>query len=155
MWMGGGAGTAVQRRDTAWAMSQENVEIVLAQIDAYNRGDYDAALAFLDEQVEWQVPGVAALDAPASGVVRGHPQVAEQFARWLEAWETHVFEVTEALDHADHVFIEGLQVGRGRHSGLDVRVSTFHVFTLRDRKIVAMQVFPERAEALEAAGLSA
>jgi hypothetical protein len=51
------------------------------------------------------------------------------------------------------VFIAGLQVGRGRHSGLDVRVPTFHVFTLRDHKIVAMRAFAERAEAFEAAGL--
>ena len=133
---------------------QENVEIVCAQIDAYNRGDYDAALAALDEDVEWHVPGVAALDAPASGIVRGRARVAEQFARWLEAWEIHAFQVTDALSQGDDVFIAGLQVGRGRHSGLDIRVPTFHVFTLRDQKIVAMRAFTERAEALEAAGLS-
>ena len=134
-------------------MSEENVEIVRAQIDAYNRGDYDAALALLDEDVEWHVPEVAALDAPASGIVRGRARVAEQFARWLEAWETHAFQVTDALSHGDDVFVAGLQVGRGRHSGLDIRVPTFHVFTVRDQKIVAMRAFPERAEALEAAGL--
>ena len=135
-------------------MSEENVEIVRAQIDAYNRGDYDAALAFLDEEVEWHVPEVAALDAPASGIVQGRARVAEQFARWLEAWETHAFQVTDALSQGDDVFIAGLQVGRGRHSGLDIRLPTFHVFTVRDQKIVAMRAFPERAEALEAAGLS-
>jgi uncharacterized protein len=134
-------------------MSEENVEVVRAQIDAYNRGDYDAALALLDEEVEWHVPEVAALDAPASGIVQGRARVAEQFARWLEAWETHAFQVTEALSQGDDVFIAGLQVGRGRHSGLDIRVPTFHVFTLRDQKIVAMRAFPVRAEALEAAGL--
>ena len=57
-------------------MSQENVEIVRGQIAAFNRGDYDAALAALDEEVEWHVPDVAALDAPASGVVRGRAQVS-------------------------------------------------------------------------------
>ena len=50
-------------------MSQENVEIVCGQIEAFNRGDYDAALAVLDEEVEWHVPDVAALHAPASGVL--------------------------------------------------------------------------------------
>ena len=30
-------------RDTARAMSQENVEVVRASIDAWNRGDLDAA----------------------------------------------------------------------------------------------------------------
>ena len=135
-------------------MSEENVELVRAQIDAYNRGDYDAALALLDEDVEWHVPEVAALDAPASGIVQGRALVAEQFARWLEAWETHAFQVTDALSQGDDVFIAGLQVGRGRHSGLDIRVPTFHVFTVRDQKIVAMRAFSERADALEAAGLS-
>ena len=134
-------------------MSEGNVELVRAQIDAYNRGDYDAALALLDEEVEWHVPEVAALDAPASGIVQGRARVAEQFARWLEAWETHAFQVTDALSQGDDVFIAGLQVGRGRHSGLDLRVPTFHVFTVRDQKIVAMRAFPERADALEAAGL--
>jgi ketosteroid isomerase-like protein len=134
-------------------MSEENVELVRAQIDAYNRGDYDAALALLDEEVEWHVPEVAALDAPASGIVQGRALVAEQFARWLEAWETHAFQVTDALSQGDDVFIAGLQVGRGRHSGLDIRVPTFHVFTVRDQKIVAMRAFSERADALEAAGL--
>lgn len=129
------------------------MEVVRAQIDAYNRGDYDAALALLDEEVEWHVPEVAALDAPASGIVQGRARVAEQFARWLEAWETHAFQVTDALSQGDEVFIAGLQVGRGRHSGLDIRVPTFHVFTVRDQKIVAMRAFPERAEALDAAGL--
>ena len=135
-------------------MSEENVEIVRGQIDAFNRGDYDAALAVLDEEVEWQVPHVAALDAPASGVVRGRARVAEQFARWFEAWEIHAFQVTDARGQGEDVFIAGLQLGRGRHSGLDVRVPTYHVFTLRDHKIVAMRTFPERAQALEAAGLS-
>ena len=134
-------------------MSEENVEVVRAQIDAYNRGDYDAALALLDEEVEWHVPEVAALDAPASGLVQGRTRVAEQFARWLEAWESHAFQVTDALSQGDDVFIAGLQVGRGRHSGLDIRVPTFHVFTVRDQKIVAMRAFTERADALEAAGL--
>ena len=91
---------------------------------------------------------------PESGVVRGRAQVAEQFARWLEAWESHSFEVTDARSLGEVVFIAGLQVGRGGHRGLDVRVPTFHVFTLRDHKIVAMRAFAERAEALEAAGLS-
>ena len=134
-------------------MSEEKVEVVRAQIDAYNRGDYDAALALLDEEVEWHVPEVAALDAPASGIVQGRARVAEQFARWFEAWETHTFQVTDAISQGDDVFIAGLQVGRGRHSGLDIRVPTFHVFTVRDQKIVAMRAFPERADALEAAGL--
>ena len=135
-------------------MSQENVDIVRANINAFNRGDYEEALAVLDQDVEWHVPDVAGLDAPASGMVRGPERVAEVFARWLGAWDPFSFEVTEILGHGEQVFLAGLQVGRGRHSGVDVSVPTFHVCTLRDRRIVVMQTFPDRAAALEAAGLS-
>jgi ketosteroid isomerase-like protein len=134
-------------------MSQENVEIVRANIEAFNRGDYEEALAVLDQDVEWHVPDVAGLDAPASGMVRGRERVAEVFARWLGAWDPFSFEVTEILGHGEKVFLTGVQVGHGRHSGVDVSVPTFHVCTVRDRRIVVMQTFPDRAAALEAAGL--
>jgi ketosteroid isomerase-like protein len=97
---------------------------VRGQIDAFNRGDYEAALAVLDEDVEWRVPDVAALDAPASGVVRGRERVAETFARWLEAWNPFAFQITDVLGQGEEVFVAGLQVGRGRHSGVDVSVPT-------------------------------
>jgi ketosteroid isomerase-like protein len=91
-------------------MSQENVEIVRANIDAFNRGDYEAALAVLDQDVEWHVPDVAALDAPASGMVRGRERVAEVFARWLGAWDPFSFEVTEILGHGEQVFLAGYRL---------------------------------------------
>jgi ketosteroid isomerase-like protein len=46
-------------------MSEENVEIVRKGVDAFNRGDYEEALAVLDQDVEWHVPDVAALDPRA------------------------------------------------------------------------------------------
>jgi hypothetical protein len=53
----------------------------------------------------------------------------------------------------EQVFLAGQQVGRGRHSGVDVSVPAFHLRALRDRRIVVMQTAPNRADALKAAGL--
>jgi ketosteroid isomerase-like protein len=135
-------------------MSEENVEIVRRALDEFNRGNYEAALAVLDENVEWHVPDVAALDAPASGAVRGRERVSEVFGRWLGAWDPFSFELTEILGRGEQVFLAGVQRGRGRHSGVDVSVPTFHVCTLRDHRIIVMRTFPDRAAAIEAAGLS-
>ena len=44
--------------------------------------------------------------------------------------------------------------GRGRESGVAVDARFYEVYTLRDGKIVRVDEFVERAEALEAAGLS-
>jgi len=71
----------------------------------------------------------------------------------LGAWETYAFQPTEVLGHGEHVFLAGLQTGRGRNSRLDVKVPTFHAVTVRNERIVAMRTFPDRAEALEALGL--
>jgi hypothetical protein len=38
-------------RDTAWAMSEENVELARKAIDALNRADFDALLAFFSPDV--------------------------------------------------------------------------------------------------------
>jgi len=58
------------------------------------------------------------------------------------------------LDHGDHVVVCGMQVARGRGSGVEVRLPTYHVVTLRDGKITRHRSFHDRADALEAAGLS-
>jgi len=136
-------------------MSQENVEIVRRQIEAFNRGDFSAAIEALDEDVEWQVPDIATLDAPASGLLHGRREMIENFGQWLEAWDSYAFEAIEIRGgRGGNVFVGGIQTGRGRASGLDVTVPTFHVFTVRGGKIARMRPFLGRAEALEAAGVS-
>jgi ketosteroid isomerase-like protein len=58
-------------------MSQENVEVVRAGFEAYNRGDVDALLGLLDPQVEWTDQFVE------GGTFRGREGVHE-FLGW--AW---------------------------------------------------------------------
>ena len=45
-------------RDTARAMSQENVETVLRAYEAFNRGDLDAASEVFHPEIQWSGPGV-------------------------------------------------------------------------------------------------
>jgi len=63
-------------------MSEENVEIVRAMLDAFNRGDFDASLEFLAEDIEWHDPA----DVRGAGVHRGPergPPVLRRLARGL------------------------------------------------------------------------
>jgi ketosteroid isomerase-like protein len=73
----------------------------------------------------------------------------------LEAlpWDTHRFVPEEMLDHGEHVVVGGMQIGRGRGSGVEVRLSTFHVFTMREGKVTRHLSYRDRSEALQAAGL--
>ena len=131
-------------------MSEENVEIVRTLFSAFDRADYEATLEALDPEIEWQVPPGISI---GQEVYRGREEVRRGFTEWLGAWDTYRFETREMLDHGDHVLVGGVQIGRGRGSGLEVRLPTFHVFTLRDCKVTRHRSFRERTEALEAAGL--
>jgi uncharacterized protein len=132
-------------------MSQENVEVVRRLLKAFDRADYEAALEMLDPDIEWQVPPGIAI---GQETYRGREGVQRGFADWLQAWEAHRFQPEESLDHGANVVIGGTQFGRGRGSGVEVSLETFHVFTVRDGRIIRHRSFSDRAEALEAAGLS-
>jgi ketosteroid isomerase-like protein len=131
-------------------MSERNVELVRTLLSAFDRGDYEATLEALDPEIEWQVPPGIAIGRE---VYRGRDEVRRGFAEWLAAWDMHRFEADEILDHGDHVVVGGMQIGRGRGSGVEVRLPTFHVVTVRNGKVTRHRSYRHRSEALEAAGL--
>ena len=56
---------------------QDNRALVQRGYDAFGRGDIEALLALLDDNVEWITPGPS--DLPTAGRRRGRQQVAEFF----------------------------------------------------------------------------
>jgi uncharacterized protein len=131
-------------------MSDGNVELVRTLLSAFDHADYEATLEALDPEVEWQVPPGIAI---GQEVYRGRDEVQRGFAQWLGAWDSYRFESEEVLAHGDRVVVGGVQIGRGRGSGVEVRLPTFSVFTLRDGKVTRHRSYRDRIEALEAAGL--
>ena len=130
-------------------MSQENLEIVRAAMDAWNRGDWDEALKDAAPDFE--------LDASSNigewrGVHRGHEQV-RQVWRSVELWESVRIEFDEVIDAGDRAVT--CQTGRFRgRDGIEVTTRTSFVWTFRDGVIAHVEALNEQAEALEAAGLS-
>ena len=130
-------------------MSQENVEVVRAGIEAFNAGDWDRYFGQLDPGVEWWDRG----DEPHATVHRGHEGVSAFLAELGEATEFRV-EAKEFIDTADYVVVCLRLCGRGKVSGAEFEQDEVHTFRLRDRKVVEVREFHTRAEALEAVGLS-
>jgi uncharacterized protein len=130
-------------------MSAPNVEVVRGMIDAFNHGDFEASLAYLDEDVEWHDPP----DVPGAGVHRGPDEVRRWFARWLGAWENYTARVEELIDAGDRVVVVHHERGRGRGSGVEVANRSANVFDMSCGKIVRRRPFPDRSQALDAVGL--
>jgi ketosteroid isomerase-like protein len=131
-------------------MSRENVEIVRAIYDAYDRGDYEAAFEYFHVDIEWFEPPE---NPGGGGVYRGHEGVRESLGRWIGQWDDYHFELRELTNVGDCVLAEGWQRGRGRGSGVEVSEETFHVWTLQAGKVVRFRGFRNKAQALEAVGL--
>jgi ketosteroid isomerase-like protein len=127
-------------------MSQENVEVVRRIWDAYSHGDFDQIRARSD-------PAVVMITLE-EGPLYGIEAVRKNHERWWEAWENPETTVEEVIGVGDRVFVMARFRGRGRASGAEVEGRHFEVCTLRDRKVIRVEEFSEREEALKAAGLS-
>ena len=132
-------------------MSQENVEVVRNAFDAFTRGDTDGVLQRCHEDISItqppELPGV-------SRQQRGHSGVLEAFSIWPEQWDDYYIEILRTADSGDYVVVAARTGGRGKQSGVEVKMEFAFVFTVRDEKIVEMQIFIHEDQALEAAGLS-
>jgi ketosteroid isomerase-like protein len=128
-------------------MSEENVEALRAAFQQYAHGDF-RPIALLGDDFEL----VISPEAPDAGTYRG-----EEARRWLRAWvasfEEMTIEATEILDCGDKVFLGMTQRGRPPGCAASVEGLWWQVSTFREREIVRAEMFPERAQAVEAAGL--
>ncbi len=140
-------------RDTARAISQENVELVRGGIDAFNRRDVDAFVALLAPDVVWEenpeLPGLR-------DVYRGRAEVREWFKEaLLEPWESFHVAIEEITElSGDLVFTETVLTARGTGSGAPVELRFWSVLWVAESKLARRQVFWTRDDALKAAGLS-
>ena len=130
-------------------MSRENVELIRGRIDALNREDWDAAFKDAAPDAEFDL-------SRAVGVVRGVyglPQMQRILEEFRSAWESDQFGADEFIDAGEHVVTPFTNHLRGR-DGIEVEARGIWVWTIRDGAIVRVCLYQERAEALEAVGLS-
>lgn len=96
----------------------------------------------------WPPPSWASIPCTSAAGVRTFWRL------WLSAWETTSFEYDEFIDTGEHVVVVQTQRNRGRTSGIELEWNSYtQVWTIQDSKVVRVEFFPTRGEALEAVGL--
>ena len=132
-------------------MSQENVEIVREAVEAFNDGNFEAAIDRLDPNVEWQPPDVF----PDAGPYRGPEGVREFFATWLETFHGLRLHLERCVPAGDQQVLAAMRVsGEGAESGVWVESPVFfQLFEFRDGLVIRARMFSAESDALEAAGL--
>jgi ketosteroid isomerase-like protein len=119
--------------------------------DAFNRRDRAGFLALCDADFE----NVPSREWPESAPTRGREAVWDFLVQVQEAWDGAVFELGEVVDAPPHRVVANQRARmHGAASGADVDWSFWLVMSFRDGKVVRSNWFADRAEALQAAGLS-
>jgi ketosteroid isomerase-like protein len=131
-------------------MSQENIEIVRRSYELLNTRDIDAWIGLFHTDVEaHDLDGIP--DAP---VRRGHDAMRQWVADMEDLYVNPRYEPDEFIDAGPFVIVAVRAKAHGRRGGVPLDVPMFHVCELQDGKTRRFWAFLDRAEALEAAGLS-
>jgi uncharacterized protein len=131
-------------------MSQENVEIVRRCYELWGSRDWSMISEVFDPDVEIDL----SRNIFNPDIYHGHAGVERYVAVVEEVWDDFQVVPAEFIDAGDNVVTAVTVRGKGKGSGVDVKMDLFNIWTLRDSRVVrVVGGYRDRAEALEAAGL--
>jgi ketosteroid isomerase-like protein len=130
-------------------MSQENVEVVRAAVDAINRQDFDTFSGTWtpDSELDW-----SRAVGPLHGVW-GLDRMRWFWDELMDPWESTRIELDRVIDAGDRVVATQTAHLRGR-DGIELKARVTQVWTIRDGRIAHVCLYQDEREALEAVGLS-
>jgi ketosteroid isomerase-like protein len=133
-------------------MSQENVEVVRRQFEAFAQGGVDAAAAFWHPDIEWRAVEGAVDDI---GVFKGRDAMARYYGDWADMVEDLRGEVTEVVYESGEILVVVVRTsGHARGSNAPIHGRHSVVYTIRDGQIVRGREYETPEQALEALELS-
>jgi uncharacterized protein len=123
-----------------------NVDLLRPIYEEWGRGNWRPRFDVYHPNMEWgwsdEFPGLA-------GVYEDHEDPNPRLVAWLRGWEHWRAEADEFLEFGDHVVVLATYHGRGRGSGVEISQEGAHVWELRDGKVVRLEIFANRAKALQ------
>ena len=126
------------------------MEIVRRAIDAFNRRDLDGVMRDTDPEVEVDWSRSRGVEA---GIYRGRAAALGFWNTFLEMFDRVTVVPEEFIECDEHVVVPNTAHLWGR-DGVKVEAHSVSVVTLRAGRILEWRLYQERAEALEAVGLS-
>jgi ketosteroid isomerase-like protein len=129
------------------SIGQQNLETVMIDFfGALRRGDFDAAATLLDPSVTWQ-------GLREEWTCHGREEVIDTFRWGLD--ERRDVDALEFIQSSDRVVMGARGPSITEVGAEPLEGQIFNVFTLRDGRIVRIDDYRRRTEALSAAGIAA
>jgi ketosteroid isomerase-like protein len=140
------------RRETA-VLNHQETENAIAELRAayaaFNQGDIDSAVRFLDPQVEWIEP----TEFPGGGTYRG-VEGAKQYLAQSRAGAAQVISEPERFISTEDrivVFVHARVLPKDRETWQDIRLAD--VYTFQNGRATEMRAFASREDALRWGGV--
>jgi uncharacterized protein len=131
-------------------MPEDNVDVVRAMYEAWNRADRrDATLPFIADDFEWVNPPYAVEPGTLHGVQGWLRALDNLYA----AFEDFEHQPGEFVDLGERVLCFARFVVKASASEIAFERDEPHLWTLRGGKVVRLEWFHDRNEALAAAGM--
>ena len=130
-------------------MSRENVDALRAVYGEWRKGNLRAGRDLYDPDVLF-IPGPDWSDA---GRYLGVEGITDFMRTYLDAWTKLSYAAEELIEAENSVVVAVHQRGTGTESGAQTEWRGFHVWTFRGARVIRLEAFPDRAQALKAVGL--
>ena len=132
-------------------MSQENVDLLRRAYEHVNR-----TTEFLPEAAHpdlvWDTTTFR--DAMTTDTCVGIEETNEWLAEWLENFDNWSISIEEVFEAGDRLVTIVHQRASPKHGGPEVQMYLAQVWTFQDGLVARMEMYADRGDALEAAGLS-
>ena len=130
-------------------MSEDNVKVVRSIYERWREGDFKTAFDLFDPNMVFVMPP----GFPDAGTYLGKEAIAKYTRGFLEPWTHITIEAEEFLPAGDSALASVVQRGTGDASGAATEFRYFQLWTFRGHKVIRLENFRDRDEALEAAGV--
>jgi ketosteroid isomerase-like protein len=131
-------------------VNEGGVQLVRELTDALNADDrsrLDSMLA--DDVVQYGTRGGIDQDR----VIRGREEVTRYWDEISEVWGSLRYETERLIDAGDRAVVFWRETARIRDTDVEVQSNTATIFTFREGRIVEVQGYLDRDEALRDAGV--
>ena len=126
------------------SQSEQRIDALRHAYDAFNRGDVDIAVLFLDAHVEWSEPA----EFSGGGTYVGPEAVKRYLAQSRAAWAECRSDPEQLIPVGNRVVVYVHARVRPKDSNTYQNVLLADVYTFREVRVVQMRAFADRNEAL-------
>jgi ketosteroid isomerase-like protein len=132
-------------------VSRQDLELVRSMLETLNESGVEAAL----DQIHPDFEGVTPPElSPEPDTYRGHEGIRRYFAGFEGVMDEVRWEADELIEAPDDRVVAGIRLlTRSVATGLELELPVWQLCTVRDGKVLRIEGFAKREDALRAAGI--